>query len=336
MMSFSTPVMSAHDGDALREQRQLKNGPPLAAVTAVDITTASSGDPAASSSSSSGGGPANHIVASFQLMENARDPSVGAVAWPCARYLLTYLAEDPDGIIRALRGERPLADGHENHRPAGPPLAGLRAVELGSGTGIVGIGMHALGCASVTVTDRAHELSLLERNVALAATAATSTTDGTPSSGLSPSSQVKVCELDWKKPASHIIAQLASAADALDLIVACECIYAVDNLTRNDFARTLSALLLHRQAVQAKEPADSAAVRAIAPPPVALVAFEQRDNDIEGAVRRQLEACGCVVRTVRRSKPVPPSEGNERPPPVHYEVWHVAPHAASCSVQAGH
>lgn len=260
------------------------------------------------------------VFATVELIENDRDPSVGAVTWPCATYLLQYLAEDPDGVVRAMQERK--------QSSCKPIVAGdggaidddrrLTVLELGSGTGVVGIGIAALGfCRRVTVTDRAHELELLSRNVELNRRRHEQPEPDAFRHGNSRFTELLVKELDWK-------AGYDDDKDiASDLMVACECMYAVDNLTKSHFAATLASLL-HRRGRRHGGERDAEAF-ADALPSEALVAFEQRDRDIEDAVREQLVRLDCTVRRLRKSRPVNPSEGNAMPSPVHYEVWHVKP-----------
>ena len=69
--------------------------------------------------------------------------SVGLVAWQCGELLATFLLDQA--------------------RRIGAGWHGVRVVDLGCGTGIVGIAM-ALAGASVTLTDLAHVLPLAEAN----------------------------------------------------------------------------------------------------------------------------------------------------------------------------
>ncbi|TDL29776.1 hypothetical protein BD410DRAFT_686022, partial [Rickenella mellea] len=112
-------------------------------------------------------------------------PGCGGVAWPAGEVLARYLARR-----RTLQG--------------------IRALELGSGTGFVGIVAGKLG-AVVAVTDQAPLLDTMRHNVTL--------------NGLS--SRVFVHELNWGDPLpQNLVNNFGTAKDRpFDLILAADCVY---------------------------------------------------------------------------------------------------------------
>ncbi|THH04703.1 hypothetical protein EW146_g10113 [Bondarzewia mesenterica] len=107
-------------------------------------------------------------------------PGCGGVTWPAGEVLARYLAR---------RGPR--------------ALAGKNVLELGSGTGLVGLVAALLG-ARVCITDQAPLIPLIHRNVAL--------------NRLSPSLCIPA-ELNWGDPLP------ASLPRPLHLILAADCVY---------------------------------------------------------------------------------------------------------------
>ncbi|KZT13149.1 uncharacterized protein LAESUDRAFT_767687 [Laetiporus sulphureus 93-53] len=103
-------------------------------------------------------------------------PGCGGIAWPAGEVLSRYLAR---------RGS----------------LRGRVALELGSGTGLVGLVAGILG-ADVWITDQAPLLPIMTSNVAL--------------NGLS--SRVRIAELNWGTP-------LPADLPAPDLVLAADCVY---------------------------------------------------------------------------------------------------------------
>ena len=118
----------------------------------------------------------------------------GCRVWSCARLLAEWLANRSGG------GED---DG------AGPIVVGRDVLELGAGTGAVGLTCAALGASSVTMTDRDEAaLALMHTNARI-------------NGHYDASSTCEVCVqgLDWGDPATYI--QGAS----YDLVVAADVLY---------------------------------------------------------------------------------------------------------------
>ena len=77
------------------------------------------------------------------LLEQQYLAAEGSVIWDCARVLISYIASKSDSVL------------------------GKRVVELGSGTGAVGIALYLLGAASVALSDRPSQMALIHRNIEL-------------------------------------------------------------------------------------------------------------------------------------------------------------------------
>lgn len=105
-------------------------------------------------------------------------PGCGGRAWPAGEVLSRYLIATRAASLRKKR-----------------------VVELGSGTGLVGLVAGLLG-ANVDVTDQAQLLPLMRKNVAL--------------NGLE--ANVRVTELDWAKPVPQDMR-------GPDLLLAADCVY---------------------------------------------------------------------------------------------------------------
>ncbi|KZV65514.1 S-adenosyl-L-methionine-dependent methyltransferase [Peniophora sp. CONT] len=124
------------------------------------------------------GGSRDHTV-QLSLAVDA-GPGCGGITWPAGEVLTRYLARrGPDA------------------------LAGTRVLELGSGTGLVGLLAGALG-ARVYITDQAPLLATMEKNIAL-------------NSMIAPN--VSAVELNWGEPLS------AELSGPYDLILAADCVY---------------------------------------------------------------------------------------------------------------
>ncbi|KAI9510989.1 putative methyltransferase-domain-containing protein [Russula earlei] len=103
-------------------------------------------------------------------------PGCGGIAWPAGEVLASYIAR------------------------RGFALQGLNVLELGSGTGLVGLvaGYHG---AHVCITDQAPLIPIMERNISLNML----------------QSNVTAAELDWAKPLPYL--------QRPDIILAADCVY---------------------------------------------------------------------------------------------------------------
>jgi len=82
-----------------------------------------------------------HRTISLSLFVDAR-PGCGGITWPAGEVLANYISR------------------------RGPALHGLNVLELGSGTGLVGLVAGCLG-ARVCITDQAPLIQIMERNISL-------------------------------------------------------------------------------------------------------------------------------------------------------------------------
>ena len=125
----------------------------------------------------------------------------GRVVWPAAVLLLCTLQSHQQG------------------------WAGQHALELGSGTGIIGLALLKWGAASVVLTDLPHMLPTINANIAANPT---STAAGT----------IAARVLDWRSPPSDSAGW--GSAEPFTRIVAADVIYAKDSVA--PFLRTLAAV----------------------------------------------------------------------------------------------
>ncbi|KAF8901633.1 putative methyltransferase-domain-containing protein [Gymnopilus junonius] len=106
-------------------------------------------------------------------------PGCGGLAWPAGQILANYLVQKGPKYIK-----------------------GKTVLELGSGTGLVGLAVGALGDAKVLITDQAPLLSIMRSNVSL--------------NNLQ--ERVMVAELNWGSP-------IPADIPPPDIILAADCVY---------------------------------------------------------------------------------------------------------------
>lgn len=209
-----------------------------------------------------------------ELAQDVHDSSVGSVVWPCALHVLDEAESAPR--MKQVLGASLEAVDH--------PLAGVKVLECGSGTGIVGLGLAMLG-ADVTVSDYAPCMDLLHLNVELM----------NKRSVDRPPVEVKCVEVDW----NHLDRATVDFS-SFDVLLLVECVYEPSNIGDSPVVRLVSSFL-----------AGGADKRAI-------ICFEERDADIETSVMEQLTARHLHPHVVARSGCVAPSEGNAKQGHVHY------------------
>lgn len=122
-------------------------------------------------------------------------------------------------------------------------LKGKRTIELGSGTGLLGIVLSSLGCATTVVSDLSSALALIQRNVL-------------ENGSLS----VSVRELSWGD-STHISAVLAEFGPSFDLIIGTDIVYHQESFVLEALAQTVISLS--------------------SPSTVFMLAYEERDGMIE-------------------------------------------------------
>ena len=91
----------------------------------------------------------------------------------------------------------------------------LRCLQLGSGTGVVGLALARWGASSVTLTDLPHMMPTLNANIA-----ANELQENEENM-----SMVQTAVLDWNSPLEHLAAAGLTNARPFDLIVAADVIY---------------------------------------------------------------------------------------------------------------
>jgi predicted nicotinamide N-methyase len=144
----------------------------------------------------------------------------GSVVWDASRTLLAFLR-------KTVREEKP------------DPVAGARVLEIGAGTGVVGLALARSGAKSVVLTDKHSQLPLMRKNIEH---------NDDSDELLAP---VKVLPLVWGADWQAESDSSLSACDAFDLIVVCDCVYPdrpsglsavlIDLLMRNPHATVLLA-----------------------------------------------------------------------------------------------
>jgi len=122
----------------------------------------------------------------LEARSGSEEDATGRVVWPAAHALAAHLCAHPD-LVR-----------------------GRRVVELGAGTGLVGLVAAALGAAEVVLTDLPSTLPLLASNARRNATAG--------------GGRARVAELRWG-------AELAGDFDGCHVVIGCEIVYQHDEDT---------------------------------------------------------------------------------------------------------
>eukprot|EP00930_Biecheleria_cincta_P051290 TRINITY_DN36443_c0_g1_i1.p1 TRINITY_DN36443_c0_g1~~TRINITY_DN36443_c0_g1_i1.p1 ORF type:complete len:344 (-),score=68.93 TRINITY_DN36443_c0_g1_i1:18-989(-) len=137
-----------------------------------------------------------------QEAEHSRggEDCTGCVVWPAAHAMSSHLCAHPE-LVR-----------------------GKRIVELGAGTGLVGLVAAALGAKEVLLTDLAEALPLLRRNVEHNMSAVGSV-------------EPQVTELRWGEDAAKNV-----APHGFDVVIGCECIYQHSEETASALVGTMRQL----------------------------------------------------------------------------------------------
>ena len=137
-------------------------------------------------------------AARVQVEQEFTGAEEGSVVWDASRALLAHIA--------FLERK---------------PIAGCRVLEIGSGTGLVGLALARLGAASVVLTDKDSQVPLLKRNVER----------NQPSCCADRCNlcahigRVDVLPLVWGDSWQTVADTILSERDAWDLIVCCDCVY---------------------------------------------------------------------------------------------------------------
>ena len=174
---------------------------------------------------------------------NQHDPT-GGVIWRCGLALCAHLAD----------AKRACDVG--SHVPSRGPwpgsewdVTGKRVLELGSGTGVVGLAAAVLGAASVCLTDLPSQMELLQRNVALNRDVLNQDMLNRDALGYT-CCDVSVAALPWDdgwQLEQPEVARRARAAE-YDCILASDCVYGSSSASA--FASVVLSLLRANAATQ--------------------------------------------------------------------------------------
>lgn len=248
-----------------------------------------------------------------------RHGQVAYTVWPCSIFLLNTLAgwrlkELESGHVGAFDPDRMLAHMESWSRvdPAAQRIMlqrsrwsqlmrHTRVVDLGSGTGVVGIALRSMGSDVVVATDMPKCMHLLERNVS-----EWNSTHGKDREGV-----IRAVPLSWESYSPGDIEKLLEQESGskpvidgdskcmLDIVIACDCVYGTDHIGRSPIVPIVRDFIL--------SPADARSTCR-----VVLVAYESRDNDIEESFWYQIAQCKGLQRVMVASCEAEASEGNEK------------------------
>ncbi|KAL1528213.1 hypothetical protein AB1Y20_009572 [Prymnesium parvum] len=132
----------------------------------------------------------------IHLEQRFHEAEEGSVVWDASRSLLAF-------VMR--------------HTGTGADLVqGKHILEIGAGTGAVGLTLARLGAKSVVMCDKASQLPLIKRNAAL------NRPDGCMPSD--DSSSVEVVPLHWQKT-WQVESPALATPNKFDLLICCDCVY---------------------------------------------------------------------------------------------------------------
>ena len=217
-------------------------------------------------------GRSAHSVSIEQEFEGAEE---GSVVWDASRSFLAYISQPPQ--LELLRD--------------------ARVLEIGAGTGVVGIALARLGAKSITLTDKHSQIALCQRNAAF---------NLAEIPGISPIGVEVLC---WEPGRwRHECASELAQPDSFDLIVVCDCVYPGQSSAH------LAAVLLE--------------LLELNPHATILLAFEQRPPPADAPEGTDHPAA--FFETMRRSCQVE-EISDELDPAWTYEelsVWRMRHHSA--------
>ena len=265
-------------------------------------------------------------VLALDLLVNDRSGHVAYAVWPSSYHVAAFLAiiglehhlaaiSDVSTCLRV--SQRILSEDSKTRRQLfvesrrKRALHNLDVLELGSGTGVLGLALHALG-ARVVLTDQAKCMDLLVENV-----------KNHVAAGSGEVVSLTCAALDWKEWSSSSLkadgwlANIGTGANdtsphnawdcsssRFQLLVACDCVYDTTHIGSSplvpiiqDFIAGVASGSQHNQQRRA-----------------AIIAMETRDADIESNFEHQLASITGLRVTVALEAPCPhPSEGNDTP-----------------------
>lgn len=185
-------------------------------------------------------------------------------------------------------------------------LSQCRIVELGSGTGVVGIALHKLGARNTILTDMTKCMTILERNlehwrkthqckghaIHIAPLTWESYKNGDLSALVSSLEQ-----LDVESTMQDKVAETSDIEMVVDVLVACDCVYGTAHIGTSPMLPILSDFFCVSAGGSTRK--------------VAFIAYECRDEDIESSFWYQVGKLPSVGVTLLGEQKANPSEGNE-------------------------
>jgi hypothetical protein len=246
---------------------------------------------------------------SVPLKTLPRHGHVAFTVWPCSTFLVETIAgwrlKESESLVRTFNPERLMALSELWRRLDMPAkqlmlqrcrcsrlLNGVRIVDLGSGTGIVGLALHALGAQRVVVTDMPKCMHLLEQNVEEWKTLHTGEDFG----------ELEAVSLAWEQYLPGDVDRLLNGGGdqisddtSLKIVIACDCVYGTDHIGRSPIIPIVRDFL---------QPESSDRL--------VLISYESRDDDIEESFWYQIDQCKELQRVLIASCDAEVSEGNEK------------------------
>lgn len=136
------------------------------------------------------------------------DAEEGSVLWDASRSLLAHVT-----YLREQAGDADVSE---------EAIAGKRILEIGSGTGAVGLALARLGAKSVVMTDKASQLPLMRRNLEHNQPDCCADRCVLCNDIVAPVSCAELCwSPSWQAECDPSLA----AADAFDTIICADCVY---------------------------------------------------------------------------------------------------------------
>lgn len=237
-----------------------------------------------------------------------RDGHVAYTVWPCSSFLVNSLAgwrirsrEHDVGVGEMILNSDRIASHMEAWNRIEDSakvqilmrtkwmsaMQGIRVLELGSGTGIVGIALNALGANVVVTTDMPKCMCLLDSNV-------------TSWNKVQKGGALVTSALAWERYLPGDIDRLLEGYDSdekiIDILVACDCVYGTEHIGRSPIVAIVSDFLMSKTISRR----------------IVIVAYESRDDDIEGSFWYQINQCQSLGHALVNICAADAGEGNEK------------------------